>query len=169
MFSREKQKTRHGTVMRLKNAALPLILFLLIVSLATCNANATTENFTVAPESEVTRSLNLQKDDRVAMSFTVVGQTTSALDFYVTDPNGNTVIQYDSAGQKSFSLHATTPGVYILHFDNSDSPEEKMVTLNYDVQHYILGLPQTLFYVLVIAVISVIGIAFFVLLGKTTY
>ena len=169
MFSREKQKTQHGTVMQLKNGALPLILFLLIVSLATCNANATTENFTVAPESEVTKSLNLQKDDRVAIGFTVVGQTINALNFSVTDPNGDTIIQYDTVGQKSFSLHATTPGVYILHFDNSDSPKEKMVTLNYDVQHYILGIPQTLFYVLVIAVISVIGIAFFVLLGKTTY
>ncbi len=155
--------------MQPKNTVLPLIVFLIITSLATCNVNATTENFTVPPESEVTRSLNLQNDDRVAIGFTVVGQTINALDFSVTDPNGNAVIQFDSAGQKSFSLHATIPGVYTLHFDNSDSLEEKMVTLNYDVQHYILGLPQTLFYVLVIAVISVIGIAFFVLLGKTTY
>ena len=155
--------------MQSKNAVFPLIFFLLITSLATCNANATTENFTVPAESEVTRSLNLQNDDRVAIGFTVVGQTINALNFSVTDPNGNTVIEYDKVGQKSFSLHATTPGIYILHFDNSDSPEEKMVTLNYDVQHYIFGIPQTLFYVLVIAIISVIGIAFFVLLGKTTY
>jgi hypothetical protein len=169
MFSREKQETQHGTVMQLKNAALPLIFFLLIASIISYSANATTENFTVAPESEVTKSLNLQKDDRVAIGFTVVGQTTSALGFYVTDPNGNTVIQYGKVGQKSFSLHATIPGVYTLHFDNSLWQEEKMVTLNYDVQHYILGLPQTLFYVLVIAVISVIGIALFVLLGKTSY
>jgi len=154
--------------MQPKNAVLPLILFILLASLFACSAKAETENFTVPPESEVTRSLNLQKDDRVAIGFTVVGQTVT-LNFYVTDPNGETVIRYDTVGQKSFSLHATTPGVYILHFDNSDSSEEKTVTLNYDVQHYILGLPQTLFYVLVIAVVSVIAIFFFVLLGKATY
>lgn len=169
MLSREKQKTGRGTVMQPKNTVLPLILFLLIVNLVAGSAKAETEQFTVDPESEVTIPLNLQKDDRVAIGFTVVGQSVNALNFYVTDPNGNTVSQYDSVGQKSFSLHATAPGVYTLHFDNSLWQEEKMVTLNYDVQHYIFGLPQTLFYVLVIAVISVIGIAFFVLLGKTTY
>ncbi|NIR87035.1 emp24/gp25L/p24 family protein, partial [Candidatus Bathyarchaeota archaeon] len=105
--------------MQPKNALLSLILLLITTSLATCNVNATTENFKVAPESEATRSLNLQNDDRVAISFTVVGQTINALDFYVTDPNGNTVIQYDKVGQESFSLHATTSGVYTLHFDNS--------------------------------------------------
>ncbi|MDH5437771.1 MAG: emp24/gp25L/p24 family protein [Candidatus Bathyarchaeota archaeon] len=155
--------------MQQKNAVLPLTFFLIITSLITCNANATTENLTVAPESEVTKSLNLQNDDRVAIGFTVVGQTINALNFSVTDPNGDTIIQYDTVGQKSFSLHATTAGVYTLHFDNSQSLEEKMVTLNYDVQHYIMGIPQTLFYVLVIAVISVIGVAFFVLLGKGSY
>jgi len=115
------------------------------------------------------RCQDLQNDDRVAIGFTVVGQSVNALNFYVTDPHGKTVIEYEKVGQKSFSLHATTAGVYILHFDNSSWEEEKMVTLNYDVQHYILGLPQTLFYVLVIGVISVIGIFFFVLLGKASY
>lgn len=157
--------------MQPKNAFLPLslALFLIITSQVAYSAKAETENLTVPPESEVTKSLSLKEDDRVAISFTVVGQTVNALNFYVTDPNGNTVIQYDSVGQKSFSLHATTSGVYILHFNNSLWQEEKMVSLNYDVQHYIFGLPQTLFYVLVIGVISVIGIAFFVLLGKATY
>jgi len=154
--------------MQPKNVVLPLILFIFIASLVAYSAKAETENFTVPSESEVTRSLNLQKDDRVAIGFTVVGQTVT-LNFYVTDPNGETVIRYDTVGQKSFSLHATTPGVYILHFDNSDSSEEKTVTLNYDVQHYILGLPQTLFYVLIIAVISVVGIVLFAVLGRRTY
>jgi len=153
--------------MQSKNALL-LMLFLLIASLVACSVEAGTENFAVPPETKVTKPLNLQEDDRVAISFTVIGQTTSALDFYITDPSGKIVIQHESAGQRSFSLHAKTSGVYTFHFDNA-CMEEKMVTLNYDVQHYILGIPQTFFYVLVIAVISVIGIAFFVLLGKSSY
>lgn len=155
--------------MQPKDAVLPLTLFLITISLVTYAAKAETENITVPPESEFTRTLDLQNDDRVAIGFTVVGQSVDALNFYITDPHGDTIIEYETVGQKSFSLHATTPGVYILHFDNSLWQEEKMVTLNYDIQHYILGLPQTLFYVLVIAVISVIGIVFFVLLGKTSY
>lgn len=155
--------------MQSKNTVFFLILLLILTSLAAYSAKATTENFTVPPETEVTRTLNLKEDDRVAIGFTVVGQTVNALNFYVTDPNLDTIIQYDTVGQKSLSLQATTPGVYILHFDNSLWQEEKMVSLNYDVQHYILGIPQNLFFVLVIAVISVIGIAFFVLLGKGSY
>jgi len=155
--------------MQSKNGIFLLMLFLLIVGLVACSVEAETENFSVAPKTEVPKLLSLQEDDRVAISFTVIGQTTSALDFYITDPSGNIVIQFESAGQRSFSLHATTSGVYTFHFDNSKFLEEKMVTLNYDVQHYILGIPQTFFYVLVIAVISVIGIAFFVLLGKSSY
>jgi len=155
--------------MQPKNTILPLILFLLVASLATCSVNATTESITVPPRSEVTRSLKLQTDDRVTIGFSVVGQTVNAINFSVTDPNGDIIVRYKTVGQRSFSLHATTPGVYTLHFGNSDSSEEKMVTLNYDIQHYIFGLPQTLFYVFVIGVVSVIGIAFFVLLGKTTY
>jgi len=155
--------------MQLKNVVLPLILFLLIVSLAAYGVKAETEDFTVPSETEITRSLNLQNDDRVAISFSVVGQSVNAINFYVTDPNGETITQYDTVGQKSFSLHATTSGIYTLHFDNSVWQEEKRISLNYDIQHYIFGLPQTLFYVLVIGIISVVGIAFFVLLGKATY
>lgn len=155
--------------MQPKNFLLLLTLLLILTSLATSNAKAQTENFTVPPETETTRTLNLRKDDRVAMGFTIVGKSANEINFYITDPNGNTIIRYNTVGQKSFSLTATTSGPYILHFDNTHSPEEKMVTLNYDIQHYILGLPQTLFYVIVIAVISVIGIAFFVLLAKPRY
>ncbi len=155
--------------MQSKNGIFLLMLFLLIAGLVACSVKAETENFVVPPDNEVIRTLNLQEDDRVAIGFTVVGQTTSALGFYITDPSGNIVVRHESAGQRSFSLHAMTSGVYTFHFDNHDFLEEKMVTLNYDVQHYILGIPQTFFYVLVIAVISVIGIAFFVLLGKSSY
>ena len=155
--------------MQRKKTVLPLILFLIATTLVAGIPKAETENFTVAPETEVTRSLNLQKDDRAAISFTVVGQSIHALNFYVTDPNGNVIVWHATAGQKSFSLQAATPGVYTLHFDNSDWLEEKTVTLNYDVQHYILGLPQTLFYVLIIAAISVVGIVLFVVLGKGMY
>ena len=169
MFSSEKQKTRCETVMQSKNTILSLILFLIITSLTMYGVNAATENFTVPPESEVTRALNLKQDDRVAVGFTVVGGSTNELNFYITDPNENTILRYDTVGQKSFSFSATTPGVYTLHFDNSHSSENKMVTLNYDIQHYILGIPQTLFFVLVIVIISVIGIAFFVLLGNPSY
>jgi hypothetical protein len=38
--------------------------------------------------------------------------------------------------------------------------------LNYEIDHYIFGMPQMLFMVIVIAVISVVGVAVFVGLSK---
>jgi len=61
--------------MQPKDAVLPLTLFLILISLVTYSAKAETENITVPPESEFTRTLDLQNDDRVAIGFTVVGQS----------------------------------------------------------------------------------------------
>ena len=50
---------------------------------------ATTTSFTVPKGEEWTKSISLVVDDRVLIEFTVVGQTKSELDFYITDPQGN--------------------------------------------------------------------------------
>jgi hypothetical protein len=57
-------------------------------------------------------------------------------------------------------------GQYTLNFTNNDQMENKLVTLNYEVEHYIFGMPQMLFMVIVIAVVSVVGVAVFIGLSK---
>ncbi len=151
-----------------KSILLTLFLFVIIIGLGVGSANAVTENFTVPSQSKVTRSLSLKENDRVSISFTVVGQSTNELNFYITDPNGNAIMQ-EKVGQITSSFSAKMTGTYTLHFDNSLSSESKTVMLNYDVQHYIMGLPQTMFLVIVIAVVLVIALAVFVLMGKSTY
>ena len=78
-------------------------------------------------------------------------------------------MQFRGIGQRNFSFAATATGTYILHFDNSLSPEDEIVTLNYSIQHYIMGIPQNMFLVIVIAVIVVLAVAAFAFLGKPTY
>ena len=151
---------------RLRNSLLVLLVFAVLIGLVTGAAKTTTENFTVPPRSEVTRLLSLQKNDRVVVSFSVIGESSHELNFYLTDPNGKTILRYDRVGQTSFSFFTELAGTYVLHFDNSLSSEGKMVTLNYDVEHFILGMPQTLFLVLVIVGVLVLMIAAFVMMGK---
>jgi hypothetical protein len=43
------------------------------------------------------------------------------------------------------------------------------VTLNYNIDHYIFGIPQTLFLVLLIGVVSVVGVAVFIGLSRKPY
>jgi len=151
---------------RLRNSLLVLLVFAVLIGLVTGAAKTTTENFTVPPRSEVTRLLSLQKNDRVVVSFSVIGESSHELNFYLTDPNGKTILRYDRVGHTSFSFLTALAGTYVLHFDNSLSSEGKMVTLNYDVEHFILGMPQTLFLVLVIVGVLVLMIAAFVMMGK---
>ena len=129
-------------------------------------AKATTISFTVPKGDEWTESISLVVDDRVLIEFTVVGQTKSELDFYITDPQGNMKVEYIKVGTVKCSFICDTAGEYVLHVSNTDQSEDKLVTLNYDVQHYILGIPQTLFLTMFIALVCVAAVAAFVLMGK---
>ena len=152
--------------MRPRNSVLLLVLFAVVIGLVVGSAYATTENFTVPPESEVTRSLSLHENDRVSVGFSVVGESANELNFYVTDPNGDPILRHERVGQKSLSFLAEMTGTYVLHFDNSHSSESKMVTLNYDVEHLIMGMPQTMFLVLIIVGVLIVAIATFTIMGK---
>ena len=56
-------------------------------------------------------------------------------------------------------------GDHQLHFDNSLSTvNRKTVSLNYDVIHYIIGLPQEQFLLIVIAVVAVVGLVLYAVL-----
>jgi hypothetical protein len=50
-------------------------------------------------------------------------------------------------------------------FVNNDLAENKLVSLNYEIESYMLGMPQTQFLVISIAVICVIMVAFYSLLS----
>ena len=154
--------------MKLKGIFCTLLILAIIIGLATNGATAETENFKVSAFQETTRSINLQADDHVSMGYTIIGES-SEFDFRITDPLGKTVLQFNGTGQRNFSFAATTTGTYILHFNNSLSSEARIVTLNYSIQHYIMGIPQNMFLVIVIAVILVVAVAAFAFLGKPTY
>lgn len=151
--------------MRLKHVFL-MLLFVVIAGLIVKSANAETENFTVPPETDFTKSLNLRENDRVSIGFSVVGETTHEIDFYIIDPDEDIIYPYYDRGHLSFSFLTTKAGAYTLHFDNIQSTETKMVTLNYDVEHYIFGMPETMFLTIIIIIICVLAVATFILLGK---
>lgn len=125
-------------------------------------------NFSVQPLKEHVIPLSLQETDSVSGSFSVVTDEVNGINFYVTDPQNNTVLRFDNVKQKSFSFIAETTGSYQLHFDNSISASaEKHVALNYNTTHYIMGMPQEQFLFVVIAAVALIGIlAYAILMPK---
>jgi hypothetical protein len=129
-------------------------------------AEATTTNFTVQSGKETPHQIKLFEEDRVLIKFTVVGQTAHILHFYLVFPNA-TEIDFGEVGAFSYDFICKAEGNYTMRFVNNDLTENKQVTLDYEVDHYILGMPQMLFLTIVIAVVCVIMVAMYVLLGKT--
>ena len=137
------------------------IVFLIIVQFA----EATTMNFTVQGGKDVPKSISLAVEDHVLIRFTVVGSSDSSLNFYITYPNG-TEKEFGKVGYFHYPFVCDAEGEYVLHFSNIDSTEDKLVTLDYEVQHYIFGIPQMLFLTIIIVVVCVAAVAAFILMGK---
>lgn len=127
-------------------------------------ALATTESFTVHGGGEATRVLKLKVDDHVIITFSVTGGD-NAIHFYLAFPNG-TILDFADIGYFRYSFVCDLEGDYVLRFSNIGSTSDNIVTLNYEVEHYIFGVPQMLFLTIVIAVVCVAMVAAFILMGK---
>jgi len=137
-----------------------------IVLLLVPTARATAESFTVRAGQEETKTLSLVVEDHVQIRFTVTGQATNVMDFYITDPHGNVMETFGNTGNLNCAFVCSQEGEYRLHFSNVASTEDKLVSLDYEVQHYIFGMQQTLFLTLIVVGICVAAIAVFILMSK---
>ena len=137
-----------------------------IILLLTPMVRATAESFTVRAGQEDIRSLDLVAEDHVQIRFTVTGQATNVLDFYITDSHGNVLETFGSTGNLNYAFVCSQEGEYRLHFSNVASVEDKLVSLDYEVQHYVFGMQQTLFLTLIVVGLCVAAIAVFILMSK---
>jgi hypothetical protein len=145
---------------------LVCFLFLVVfVSAILEFAEATTMNFTVSSGEEETKTIDLAFDDRVLIEFTVFGQSENTLDFSISYPNG-TVKAFGNIAGLHLPFVCDLEGEYVLRFSNLNSSEDRLVTLNYEIEHYIFGMPQMLFLTIVIAMVCVAAVAVFILMGK---
>jgi hypothetical protein len=148
---------------------LPVCVFVILVLLATLIGlgKATTTYFTVKGGEKVTHSITLAVEDRVLVQFTALGEEDAHLvHFSILFPN-ETERDFGNVAQASYSFICDVEGEYKLNFVNNDQTIEKRVTLNYEIQHYIFGIPQMLFLTIIIVLACIGGVAAFVLMGKT--
>jgi hypothetical protein len=145
-----------------------LVLILLLVSIISTIrfAAATVINLPIQAGKEETITLNLAVDDHVLIRFTIVGSSEQSLQFFITCPNG-TKLNFGKTGTFHYSFVCDLEGEYVLHFSNVDSSEEKTVTGDYEIEHYIFGMPQMLFLVIIIVLVCLAAVAAFVFMGKS--
>ncbi len=149
-----------------KNRLAYLLLVAISLFIFVQVADAATMSFWVSKGQTETRSINLEVDDHVLIEFTITGHGENAVDFYLADPEGNVKVGYNSTGSVHYSFVCDKAGEYILHFSNADSNEDSFVALNYEVEHYVFGIPQMLFLAIIVVLVCVGAVAVFILMGK---
>ncbi len=142
------------------------IFLVILLSIFVLFVEATTMNFTVHGGEEMTKQISLAVEDHVVIKFTVVGQTESVLNFYIVCSNGTLREFGNMIGTFTYSFICNEAGEYVLHFSNKDFSEDKLVTLNYEVGHYIFGIPQMLFLAIIIALVCMAAVATFIFMSK---
>ncbi len=139
-----------------------LILCLSVVFVGT--VNATTESLNIEAGKDYVCKIGLVSEDKIHLTFVTIGQTSC---FSIVFPN-STVLNLGETDQYSTSFTSDTTGTCELHFCNTNSSESSLVSLNYDVEHYILGIPEMIFLLLAIAVLLMFILTGYVVMGKYT-
>ncbi len=149
-----------------KPAAFLIVTLALLATLPVL-AQATTVYFTVQRGKEYTYPINLVDEDRVLIQCKVLGESSdlNTLNFSMVYPNG-TARDFGETGDFSTAFVCHAPGEYALHFVNGDLTGNRFVTLDCTVDHYIFGIPQMLFMLILIAVLCVVGVVVFVMLSR---
>lgn len=143
-----------------------IALFLIILIIYLGQACAGLETLTVPAYGQVDRTITLSKGDFVQGNITVYGGSGNDTNFYVTDVHANVLMLYNHTSKLDFSFSAQETGTYTLHFDNSFSPDEKSVTLDYTVSSVMNLYPAIIVGIVIIAII--IATAIIALMRKST-
>ena len=143
--------------------ALMLVFCLFIGSIGT--ARATAESINVDAGKELVYKIDLNSQDRVQLNFVTTGQASSHLCFSIVFPN-STVINLGEIDQYSARFTSNVKGTCELHFDNTNSSEATLIALDYEVEHYIFGLPEMIFVLVVIAVLLMVVVTGYIIMGK---
>ena len=145
-----------------------LLLILCLFVGAIGIVHATTEGFNVEAGQDFVCKIDVSPGDRVQLSFFTTGQESSDVCFSLVFPN-STVISVGDVGQYSTSFTSDVGGTCELHFDNSNSSAPVFVALNYQVDHYILGIPEMIFVLAAIVVLLMVIVTGYIIMSKHSY
>jgi hypothetical protein len=142
---------------------LLLILCLLVGAIGV--VSATTQGLNVEAGKEFVYKINVAQKDVVHLSFVATGQADGNLSFSTAFPN-STVIDFGELDQYSTIFTSDIAGKCELHFDNINSSEVAFVALNYNIDHFIFGLPEMIFLLIAIAVLLMTIVTGYIIMNK---
>jgi hypothetical protein len=158
-------RNENKQMMKLPKRTVQLLIVLCLMVVAVRTAQASTLSINIKPGKSFVQTLQLAYGDQVTLSFRVLGSPPTTLHLSVVLPNGTT-IDYGTKSQGSVSFFTDVEGECQLDFENNSTSDTQLLTLDYDVEHYILGMPMLLFVLLAIAVLLVFVVAGYIIMGK---
>jgi uncharacterized protein (UPF0333 family) len=147
-----------------KDFSLLVVIVVISVAILACPVLASTTTFNVPSGEELTRTIDLNAEDHVTLTFTAVGGGTDNLHFYMVFPNGTT-LDKGSIAQFKMNFVADVGGLFELHFDNN-STSTQLITLNYEIERYFFGLPAMIWLLMGIAVLLLFIATGYITMGK---
>ena len=142
---------------------LLLILCFSISLVGIVHANA--GSFNLAPGNQTACDIAVSPGDRVQLTFTITDDNSNSMLSWIVFPN-STVTSLGDVGQYSASFKSNVGGTCELHFNNTSTSETVLVSLNYEVDHYILGIPEMIFVLAVIAVLLMVFVSGYIIMSK---
>jgi len=144
--------------------ALGITAFLFLVFVTTFVKASQVEVVQVDPLTQKMLTFNLNDGQKFTGSLAVSGGSGNDIDFWITDPQGTTILNLGRVSQgKTFEFTAQGSGAYTFHFSNTFSLfSSKTVNLSYDIGNPILGGIDFGLLLIIIAVI-ILAIALVVL------
>ncbi len=147
--------------------AINFLIGLVLITFFAAPLWATTLSITIPAGEQVDQIMELKVDDHVRIQFNVLGADNSYISFSLVYPN-STKVNFGEIVSFSYNFISNTKGEYKMCFVNDDLAENKLLTLNYEIESYMFGMPQTQFLLIFIAVICVMMVAFYSLLSPHT-
>jgi hypothetical protein len=141
-----------------------LMVFILLISM-TATVQAATKSLNIQAGEDSVRKIGMSAGDHMRISFTVLSQSPSSFRFWTVFPNGTTR-DYEESSSYNISFASDVQGECELHFDNSNSSNTQLVTLNYEIEHYYFGIPEIPFLIIVIGILLLCIVAGYVVMGK---
>jgi hypothetical protein len=144
-------------------AYLFVVSILLIAMIAT--VKATTESLNVKADEDFVRQISISAEDHIHITFTVLSHSPGSLHFWIVFPNG-TIGDYGKSTNYDINFVSDVQGECEMHFDNIDSLDTQLVTLNYEIEHYYFGIPEIPFLMLVIVILLLCIVTGYIIMGK---
>jgi hypothetical protein len=85
--------------------------------------------------------------------------------FWIIFPNGT---RGDDMKSSNYDINfvSDVQGECEMHFDNTDTLDAQLVTLNYEIEHYYFGIPEIPFLLIVIMILLLCIVTGYIIMGK---